>query len=127
MRQGYFISAKIMVGQVRGKGRGVLARSHIAAEELIEYSPMLTCTADEIPKEGHSFSDFMFHCGDGLALGLGYASLYNHADEPNCAFHIDAKREAIGFTALRRIAAGEELTIDYGIPLWFLKAGAQFT
>ena len=50
---------------------------------------------------------------------LGFASLVNHADAPNCDFvrYIDAL--ALDLVALRTIEAGEELTIDYGLTLWF--------
>lgn len=126
MRQNFFISAKIMVGRVRGKGRGVLARGHITRDELIEFSPLLPCGANDIPAQGHGLSDYVFKLPDGLALGLGYASLYNHADEPNCAWKIDARQLGVGFTTLRRIAGGEELTIDYQVPLWFTPAAPQF-
>ncbi len=44
----------------------------------------------------------------------------NHSYTPNCAFvrHIDDL--AIDLVALRAIAAGEELTIDYQMTLWFI-------
>jgi SET domain-containing protein len=53
------------------------------------------------------------------AVVLGYTSLVNHSPEPNC----DTVRYIDGFAldlvALRPIAAGDELTIDYGLTLWF--------
>jgi len=54
------------------------------------------------------------------AIALGYTSLLNHAHAPNCEFirHIDDL--AIDLVALRDIAAGEELTIDYQMTLWFV-------
>ena len=50
---------------------------------------------------------------------LGYTSLVNHSPEPNCDIvrYIDAL--ALDLVAVRPIAAGEELTIDYGLTLWF--------
>ena len=58
--------------------------------------------------------------GEGrAAVVLGYTSLLNHSDRPNCDFvrHIDAL--ALDLLAVRDIAPGEELTIDYGLTLWF--------
>jgi SET domain-containing protein len=43
--------------------------------------------------------------------------LYNHAANPNL-YHRTAGRQRIEFVALRDIAAGEELTHDYGANYW---------
>ena len=53
------------------------------------------------------------------AIALGFTSLLNHAYVPNCEFirHIDEL--VIDLVALRDIEAGEELTIDYQMTLWF--------
>jgi SET domain-containing protein len=50
---------------------------------------------------------------------LGFSSLINHSDDPNCRFirHIEAL--ALDTIATRTIRAGEELTFDYGMELWF--------
>src|ERR1035438_3396210 len=58
-------------------------------------------------------STYLFCLADGQTVidGIGLGSLVNHACEPNCeAIEED---ERIYFFALRDIAAGEELTIDY--------------
>jgi hypothetical protein len=52
-----------------------------------------------------------------LMLVLGYGMLYNHSADPNL-FHRSAGRQLIEFVALRDIAAGEELTHDYGPEYW---------
>lgn len=46
-------------------------------------------------------------------------SLLNHSDDPNAWFEPDFPRRVIRLYADRHIAGGEEITIDYGIPLWF--------
>jgi uncharacterized protein len=53
------------------------------------------------------------------AIALGYTSLLNHSYAPNCDFirHIDEL--VIDLVARRVIDAGEELTIDYQMTLWF--------
>jgi len=47
-----------------------------------------------------------------VALGLGYASIYNHSYEPNARYAREAP-DVLVFTAVRDIAAGEEVTINY--------------
>jgi SET domain len=53
------------------------------------------------------------------AIALGYASLVNHSDEPNCRFIRHFEALALDLVALRGIEAGEELTFDYDMTLWF--------
>ena len=52
-------------------------------------------------------------------IALGYVSLLNHSYTPNSDFthHID--EQMIDIVALHDIAAGEEITIDYKMTLWF--------
>ena len=47
-----------------------------------------------------------------MALALGFGSLYNHSYRPNARYD-DVGRQAKAFTALRDIAAGEEVTVNY--------------
>ena len=46
-------------------------------------------------------------------------SLLNHSSTPNADFETDIPNRTIRCFALADIAAGAEITIDYGIPLWF--------
>jgi SET domain-containing protein len=45
-------------------------------------------------------------------IGVGFASLYNHAVTPNAVFVLT--QDAIIIRSSQAIAAGEEVTIDYG-------------
>ena len=58
-------------------------------------------------------STYLFNLAGGQTVidGTGTASLVNHSCEPNCK--VTEEDERIYFFALRDIAAGEELTIDY--------------
>lgn len=58
---------------------------------------------------------YLFALADGHTVidGLGMASLVNHSCQPNCGPLEEDGR--IFFYSLRRIAAGEELTIDYNL------------
>jgi SET domain-containing protein len=95
-------------------GRGVFARRRIAAgEPIIEYGGELVpwVEADE-GADGHTM---LFDVGDGLVIdggrGGNEARWINHGCEPNCEAFIDGRR--IEIHALRDIAKGEELLLDY--------------
>ena len=114
------------------RGRGVVADARLVRGQLVERSPVLV-----IPHADRAAVDrtvvftyvFMWEHGtveEGLyrhegraAIALGFTSLLNHSYTPNCEFvrHIDEL--AIDLVALRDIEAGEELTIDYQMTLWF--------
>ena len=119
--------------ETRGKrGRGVVADAPIRAGALIERSPVLVIpTPDRTASDGTIVFTYVFMWEHGTveedlykhtgraAIALGYTSLLNHSYTPNCEFirHIDDL--AIDLVALRPIDAGEELTIDYQMTLWF--------
>ena len=99
------------------EGRGVIAASDIAKGEVIEVCPIV-----ELGEEDANglLNDYVVDLGDGserTALMLGYGSLYNHSDEPNAEYTWEAD-DAYAFTALRDIAAGEQVTITYGKEWW---------
>jgi SET domain-containing protein len=48
-----------------------------------------------------------------VAVGLGYASLYNHAPQANATYRIAIRKAQIEIRAWRDINAGEEITINY--------------
>jgi SET domain-containing protein len=120
---------------IDGKGRGVVAERDIRAEELVERAPVLVLPEEDRPGvDQTSITNYIFmwehgtgaedlYSGKGrTALILGFTSLLNHSDSPNCDFvrYIDA--QALDLVAVRNIRAGEELTIDYGLTLWFTPA-----
>ena len=114
------------------RGRGVVAEADIPAGTLIERSPVLVIPPGDraAVDQGIVFTyvfmwehdtteeDLYRHEGRA-AIALGYTSLLNHSYTPNCDFvrHIDEL--VIDLVAHRDIAAGEELTIDYQMTLWF--------
>jgi hypothetical protein len=48
-----------------------------------------------------------------LVLALGYGSLYNHSANANAKFTARLSQNDIIFRALREIAEGEQIFIDY--------------
>jgi SET domain-containing protein len=120
-------SAAIEVRNIRGKGRGVFARRPIEKGEIIERVPVLVLPAGQVGEEPerHPLADYVFEWGTRtVALALGYGSLYNHSYEPNARYEDLGGRTKL-FVALRDIAAGEEITVNYNgkprdrTPVWF--------
>ncbi|HEV2650552.1 MAG TPA: SET domain-containing protein-lysine N-methyltransferase [Rhizomicrobium sp.] len=118
---------KITLKKIPGKGRGVVATKPIAAGEVFERSPVLPLAlADsECPGLTHYSLAWgedvpgLLPEGKECAIGLGYLCLYNHSDTPNITFDHHYDSDEISVRATRDIAAGEELTLNYGVPLWF--------
>jgi hypothetical protein len=120
---------KIQYRNIAGKGRGVVATESIAAGELIERSPVLPIALAD--SECPGLSDYAFAWGEDVpgfepgnecAIGLGYLALYNHGMPSNVRLERHYAANEMSVHALRDIAPGEELTIDYDIPLWFKPA-----
>jgi SET domain-containing protein len=108
------------------KGRCVHANRAFARGELVDSCPVLPLTRDEAEVVNKtSLSTHLYVWGDdgGLAVVLGYGCLFNHSHEPNLDFDPVLEEMVMNFHALRDIRPGEELTIDYGIPLWFEYSG----
>ena len=120
-------SDAIVVKKVKGKGRGVFARRAIAEGEVIETCPVLVFPTEEV-RSGPAWTrlgEYCFEWGRGtVALALGYGSLYNHSYEPNARYE-DVAGPTKRFVAVRDIATGEEITVNYNgeerdrSPVWF--------
>lgn len=60
------------------------------------------------------FGRLLYGYGENQAgLALTPMTLANHSSTPNATFEIDEMSKTITFTALARIEADEEITIDY--------------
>jgi SET domain-containing protein len=105
------------IGVRRGRrGRGVFALRRFREGEIVETCPTVVLADADV--EG-VVRDYVFSAREKgkLLLVLGYGMLYNHSADPNL-FHRSAGRLLIEFVALRDIAAGEELTHNYGPEYW---------
>ena len=122
----------LLVAPMGSKGRGVVAERDIAAGELVERAPVLIipeedrAAVDPTNVGNHIFmwehdtvAEDLYTQKGRAAVVLGFTSLVNHSGSPNCDFIRYIEALALDLFAIRDIAAGEELTIDYGLTLWF--------
>ena len=112
------------------RGRGVFTAEALAAGDVVEVCPVIVCpTTDYERVHASLLHDYYFtwEPEGATAIALGYGSLYNHADAPNCEYAMDIDAQTLTVSALKDVAAGEELTFDYtdGVDrstLWFAAA-----
>ena len=109
-------------------GSGVYARVAIAAEVVItEYTGEIVDLAEAERRErdrqaraarGEEHCDYLYIVDDARVIdgrdSGNVARLINHACEPNCFSEVTEGR--VWIVAGRDIAAGEELSNDYGYP-----------
>ncbi len=125
-------NAALRVEDSGERGRGVFAAEPIAAGALVERSPVIIVPEEDraaVDPSSVGYHIFMWepdsvgddiYSGEGrVAVVLGYASLVNHSEDPNCRFVRYIEGRVLDVIALRDIAAGEEITFHYGMKLWF--------
>jgi hypothetical protein len=99
-----------------GKGRGVIAMRTFDVGEIIEIVPVLVVQNSDLVDQTE-LANYVYNWPTGenaVAVAFGCGSLYNHSYEPNADHEIDRVNELMRHYALRDIAAGEELTLNYG-------------
>lgn len=101
-----------------GKGKGMFTNHPIAADTVVELSPVIVMTGEErkLLDQTH-LHDYIFewspHGEDMCCMAQGYISVYNHSYTSNCEYFMDYEEHTIMIMAVRDIAEGEELTINY--------------
>lgn len=119
MAKEYLISnTNLFVANAGHKGRGVFTSKILNKGDLIEICPVIVMTYKEHQKlVGHIMENYTFVWDTrkkSVAILLGFGSLYNHSVKPNADYIKKLKEGVMVFKAMRRIKAGEEITIDYG-------------
>ena len=111
---------------IPGKGRGVVATRDCSAGTEVERAPVIVVPAEHLldkEPERTVFDEYLLYWseepGRELAMGCGLLMIYNHSSEPNVEFETGPDPDSMSVIALRDVRAGEELTYDYGIALWF--------
>ena len=111
------MNKKIYIGLAGKKGRGVFTSKKIKQGELIEVAPVVVLSEKDtraVVKTG--LYDYYFMWGENdkqSAIGLGYASIYNHSYKPNAAYTSQPEDEILVYRAIRNIEAHEEITVNY--------------
>ena len=114
---------KFRIGNIEGKGRGVIAIEDIDQDTLIEECPLLVLNAPTDDK--HLLQGYAFRIDDKLLLALGYGSLYNHSYTPNAYVDFNLETQVMELYAFHDIKSGDEITFNYGgspeatTKLWF--------
>ena len=113
---------RLAVSELEGAGRGMFATRNFACGELIESCPVISLpdVHDRARLRRTGLVNYYFLWGPErthAAICLGYGSLYNHAYEPNARWEKCIDAERMDFYAIRDIADGEEITVNYnGVP-----------
>lgn len=109
---------RVMDSRMEGAGRGVFATAPIKEGELIESCPVVALTdkkdRDRLRKTG--LVNYYFLWGqkrDHAAMCLGWGAVYNHSFSPNARYEKVMEDLRMDFYALRDIAPGEEILVNY--------------
>ncbi len=107
----------LQIMQTEEMGRGVFTTEPIAADTVIEISPVIVMGKDDREHlDKTKLHDYIFEWGDDstqCCMALGLVPIYNHSYKSNCEYIMDFETELIYIQTVRAIEAGEELTINY--------------
>ena len=131
MEKGFIIPG-LFIDETRSMGRGVFTSLLINEGTVVEISPVVVMsTAERANLDLTRLHDYIFEWGEPMSgekkccMALGYVAVYNHSYKSNCEYEMDVEAELIRVKAVRDIAAGEELFINYNgdwdaeKPVWF--------
>lgn len=115
---------------IPGKGRGVVALRGCKSGTEMERSPVIIVPAADLLERANGLTvldEYLLYWSDEpgreLAMGCGLLMIYNNnSTDPNVEFETGPEPDTMSVIALRDIEEGEELTYDYGVPLWFVPA-----
>lgn len=121
---------RIYIQATEQKGRGVFALEPIPEGGLLETAPVIVMSAaDRLHLDQTLLHDYIFEWNpEGRQLccmALGNVPVYNHSYTSNAEYFMDYEAQTISIQAVRAIAVGEEITINYNgdwndpAPLWF--------
>ncbi len=112
------LSPKVCIRE-NAKGRAVYAIKDIRRGEIVETCPVLVIYEDfwkemRNRKPAPLADEWAFYYHGAAAIALGAGSLYNHSYTPNAYWKCGTKaQKQIVVYAHRRIAANDEITINY--------------
>lgn len=98
-------------------GNGVFTSEPIRSNTIVEVSPVIVMSNDDRKLLDKTLlHDYIFEWGDRkkkCCMATGYVPLYNHSYDSNCEYEMDFEKGTITVFAVKNIAAGEELFINY--------------
>ena len=108
----------LYIAVTAGKGRGIFTKKAIKTGTVIETAPVIVMNAsDRKLLDETLLHDYIFEWQPGggalCCMALGWVPLYNHSYSSSCEYYMDYENTTIFVQAIRDIAAGEELTINY--------------
>jgi len=104
---------KLIVKKSSLHGYGVFAGKSFKKGELLEECYIITSRGGD-----KTLEDYYFDVNGKYAIFTGFGVIYNHSQDPNADYIINAKRKLVSIKADRNIRKGEELFISYG-DKWF--------
>ena len=111
------IKPYLYVDQTDSMGRGVFTAETIAADTLVELSPVIVMSSnDRVHLDKTTLHDYIFEWGtlkDKCCMALGLVPIYNHSYRSNCEYFMNYEEDVILVKTVRLIEKGEELTINY--------------
>jgi SET domain-containing protein len=120
----------IYIDESAGKGRGVFTSRKIAANAVVETSPVIVMDeAARLHLDKTPLHDYIFEWlptgKNWCCMAMGYVPVYNHSYASNCEYLMDYEAATISIIAMRDIEPDTELTINYNgdwddkTPIWF--------
>jgi SET domain-containing protein len=107
----------LVVAETKQMGRGVFTLKSIAADTVIEVSPVIVMSkAEREFLDKTLLYNYIFEWGkekERCCMALGLIPIYNHSYESNCEYFMDFEKDTILVRTVRKIDKGEELTINY--------------
>ncbi len=95
----------------------MFSKTAFKAGQLIEKAPVILIDDEEKNLGRHSSLHYYYflvnYPAKPIAMGLGYSALYNHAADANAGYCINLVNLSISIKACKKIAEGEEITINY--------------
>jgi SET domain-containing protein len=114
---------RLFVAKTPDRGKGVFTLDAIESGAVVEVAHVIVFTEAEWKSMASTNAyNYVYEWPEharGAALACGYGSHFNHsADAHNLTHTNNYVEEFISYFALRDIAPGEELLIDYGCEWW---------
>ena len=107
----------LFIAHTEKMGRGVFTKKEIAANTIIEVSPVIVMSSNDRKLIDQTLlHDYIFEWGEEserCCMALGMVPLYNHSYNSNCEYYMDFEKDIILVKTIRLIKAGEEITINY--------------